>query len=482
MYQGNWVRSLYRTFLPIFIISFAFLSSFTFAAVPNPIVTPIAYDAGSKQRPFVSSPLNLAEYGYIEEEFLMSGTTSTFSKDGRWRSDGKWGIKVYKENQPYATRLLVRRPADAADFNGIVIIEWFNNTAFMDVDVIWAQSHTELLREGYVWIGVSAQYLGVAMLKNWDNERYGGLRHNTDGLSYGIFSQAAQAVRTQSNIILGELTPQGIIGAGESQSAIRLTTYVNAFQQDAAEVYDGILLYSRFHLAAPLRNGLTSLTPSPAYIRDDNQVKVIQLETEQDVFMFLFRLARQEDTGLLRTWEIPGASHYDDYGVSNLLPQYQRDFTAFSSIELVCQNSPSKIPQHYVVNAALSHFSKWIINGATPPHSPAIEYKNFKVLRDEHGNALGGIRLPHMEAPIATNNYANSGSFRGGNWFVNAFACPFLGNTVPFTKSKLESLYPTHEEYVEQFTRAADAAMEDGFLLPDDYEEAVSEAQAMEIP
>ncbi|MGC1508975.1 hypothetical protein FT643_04935 [Ketobacter sp. MCCC 1A13808] len=482
------LSSLFFSILRPFFLSVIYVlllltpSAFADIRVPDAVVTPIAEDAGTKQHAFVASPLDLAAYDYVEEEFMISGTANTYKKSGRWRSDGEWGIQISQADLPYATRLLVRRPANPEKFNGTVVIEWFNNTAFMDVDVIWAQSHQELLREGYVWIGVSAQTLGVTALKTWDRERYGDLRLNSDGLSYDIFSQVAQAVRRQPETVLGGLTATTVLGVGESQSAIRLTTYVNAFQEPALQVYDGILLYSRFALSAPLKNGISMLSPSKVFIRADNRLKVLQLETEQDVFMFLFRLARQDDTEYLRTWEIPGASHYDDYGVSNLLPQYQRDWPQLGSIELVCKNSLNKVPQHYVVNAALSGLAKWASDGQAPAHSTRIEYKNLKVSRDANGNALGGIRLPDLEAAIATHNYANYGVIGSGNWFVNAFACPFLGNTVPFDQAKLNALYPTHQDYVSKFTQAADAALEAGFLLPADHKEAIAGAQAADIP
>ncbi|HAU15658.1 MAG: hypothetical protein CMK83_17730 [Pseudomonadales bacterium] len=458
-------------------------SSHADALVAQPLLTPIPDNAGLKQRPFISSILDLSQYGYVEREFQMSGTANLYDADGRWRSDGLWNTTIAQADVPYATRLLVRRPADPQQFNGIVVVEWLNNTAFMDVDVIWAQSHDELLREGYAWIGVSAQFFGVTMLKSWDRERYGELSLPNDGVSYDLFSQAANAVRNQSALLLDGLPVKGIIGAGESQSAIRLTTYVNAFQAQAVQMYDAILLYSRFALAAPLKAGISLVSPSRVYIRPDNRLKILQFETEQDIFMFLFRLARQADTEYLRSWELPGASHYDAYGVGNLLPQYQRDFPALSTIQLVCRNSLNQIPQHYVVNAALSAMSQWITGGEPPPQSDRIEYRNWKVVRDEHGNALGGIRLPHLEVPTATHNYANYGVIgSGGNFLVNSFACPFLGNSVPFDQKKLAALYSSHEEYVARFTAAAGVALEQGFLLPADFAAAVAEAQAAQVP
>ena len=136
-----------------------------------------------------------------------------------------------------------------------------------------------------------------------------------------------------------------------------------------------------------------------------------------------------------------------------------------------------------MVNAALSGLTKWITTGQTPPHSPRLDYANGKVVRDANGNAAGGIRLPQMEAATATNNYNNYGSIgAGGNFLINSFACPFLGNTVPFKKTKLQALYPTHQDYVAQFTAAADAALNAGFMVQADYDEAVAQAQAAEVP
>lgn len=486
MYAANTARAFSRMSAPSTISLFFFLllfPVFATAVVPDPVVKPIAYNAGAKQHPFVASMLDLSALGYVENEFQFSGTANTYGRAGKWRSDGKWDIKVVRANVPYATRMLVRRPADPAKFNGIVVVEWLNNTAIMDVDVIWAQSHDELMRQGYAWVGVSAQTLGVRALRAWDRQRYSELQLRTDGVSYDVFSQAAQAVRHQSDVVLGGLPVAGVIGAGESQSAIRLTTYVNAFQASATQVYDAMLLYSRFPLSAPLKDGITALSPSKVYIRADNALRILQLETEQDVFMFRYRVSRQDDTELLRTWELAGASHYDDYGVSQLLPQYQRDLPQLGSVQLICRNSLNKIPSHYVVNAALSGLTKWITTGQTPPPSPRLEYANGKVVRDANGNAVGGIRLPHMDAATATNNYNNYGSIgAGGNFFVNAFACPFLGNTVPFSKAKLQALYPTHQDYVAKFTEAADAALNAGFLVQADYDEAVAQAQAAEVP
>ena len=77
-----------------------------------------------------------------------------------------------------------------------------------------------------------------------DPGRYGGLVHPGDSYSYDIFSQAGQAIRDNSATILGGLTPQKLFAAGESQSAGRMVTYIDAVQP-LTHVYDGFLVHSR---------------------------------------------------------------------------------------------------------------------------------------------------------------------------------------------------------------------------------------------
>ena len=90
----------------------------------------------------------------MEEEYYLSGAADAYSTAGT-----RIGTDV-----PYRTRLLVRRPVSQADFNGTVLVEWQNVTAGYDLDALWNPRH---LREGYVWVGVSAQRVGVDQLRGW---------------------------------------------------------------------------------------------------------------------------------------------------------------------------------------------------------------------------------------------------------------------------------------------------------------------------
>jgi Alpha/beta hydrolase domain len=84
------------------------------------------------------------------------------------------------------------------------------------------------LRPSCVWVGVSAQTIGVNTLTTWNLGRYGSLSvgiqnpppsvTDRDALSYDIFSQAGEAIRNDAGIVLNGLKPKLIIATGESQS------------------------------------------------------------------------------------------------------------------------------------------------------------------------------------------------------------------------------------------------------------------------
>jgi hypothetical protein len=118
--------------------------------------------------------------------------------------------------------------------------------------------------------------------------------------------------------------------------------------------------------------------------------------------------------------------------------------------------------------------TRWVRDGAVPPQSPAIELSDpaaaDPVVRDKFGNAKGGIRLPEVEAPTATidgrrNDVANAAP--GAQNF-----CFLFGHTVAFDAATLKMLYPTHQAFVDQFTKAVDGLEKAGYLLKPEADQA----------
>jgi hypothetical protein len=449
------------------------------AAVPVPTVTgPITSPGGA----FVTPPssLPLASDGFVEQEFFVAGTARAHSASGAFTADGKWTAAVVPGGASYKTRILVRRPQSPTHFNGTVIVEWLNVSGGVDAAPDWTFVHTLLLREGFAWVGVSAQFVGVEggasplgldlSLKKVNPARYGSLSHPGDTYSYDIFSQVAAALRTPGDVApLGGLVPKRLLGVGESQSAFRLVTYVDAVHP-LAHVYDGFLIHSRGGGGAALSQTPQAdvPVPGPCAIRDDVDVPVLILETETDLVQLGYFAARQPDSRHIQLWEIAGAAHDDAYGLAygpNDPGPAALDTTDSALVTsifgvLQCGGAINAGPQHYVESAAVERLARWVkthrVRRKPMPRLDVDAGPPAAIMRDAHGNALGGIRTPQVDVPIATL----SGSGQAGNGF-----CALFGSTTPFDAGTLHALYPTHAKYVGEVGRAAHKAVRAEVLM-----------------
>ena len=458
------------------------------ADVSDPTVTgPIT--GGATGVPFSSMPMGMAEqYGYTEQEFFIAGSARSFVPSGELGADGHWTVAPSGTTAPYETRVLVRRPTDPAKFNGTVVVEWLNVSGGLEADPDFGLGHDELLRSGYAYAVVSAQAVGVIggagllpvpnfeplPLVKVDPQRYGKLVHPGDDYSYDIFAQAAEALRHPTGLDpLAGLARRRILGAGESQSAFRMTTFANAIQP-ITHVFDGFLIHSRGSGGDVLNAAAKAEPASVAVIRSDLDVPVMQVETETDLFTLGFYPARQPDTDKVRTWEIAGASHADqsvlDYGLAS-----GKRSVPGASFDLAASCGPINTgPMTFVIRKAFDALNTWVKDGTAPSTAEPLQVEGGKISRDEHGNALGGIRTPAVDAPIVS--LTGEGNSKPGIF------CSVFGSTTPFDAATLTGLYPTHADYVTKVTGAAKAAVSAGHLLQADSDLIVADAQQAPIP
>ncbi|MBV8950115.1 MAG: hypothetical protein JOZ99_04515, partial [Actinobacteria bacterium] len=279
---------------------------------------------------FVGSTLfDTSAVGYQQNEFFLSGNAKSYTSDRPLSQNGKWDVEP-ATTAPYKTRMVVYRPADPRKFNGTVFVEWLNISGGIDAGAVWLSGHDQLIREGAAYIGVTVQAGGIngvpgslggvsgfgAGLKKIDPVRYGSLQHPGDSYSYDIFTQAGEAIRESSSLILGGLRPRSVLALGESQSAIRMTTYLDAIAP-STHVWDGYLVYSRGGAGAALsQSPQTTITPpTPTLIRTDLRQPVLIFTTEADLLLLGYVSARQPDTRRIRDWEVAGTAHDDTYGL-----------------------------------------------------------------------------------------------------------------------------------------------------------------------
>ena len=108
---------------------------------------------------------------------------------------------------------------------------------------------------------------------------------------------------------------------------------------------------------------------------------------------------------------------------------------------------------------------------------------------NEDGNETAGVPSVQMQAPLGT--YLGWNTVRSG--FFAGQGCGFQGGWIPFAKTKAERLanldprlsleerYGTHDAYVALVRRAAERAVRDRFLLPEDAARIVREADASDV-
>ena len=334
------------------------------AEVPDPIVTgPIPANAPpgdpSHDYPLLATALDLASFGYVEEEYFFSGTANVY------KTPPLTTATIVSSGHPYESRLIVRRPTSPEKFNGTVLVEWANVSSGFCNDPMFQRSQDHLLRAGYAYVGVCAQSVGVhgpVGLLKWSPHRYAGLDlsdHGTildDELSGDIFSQAAQAIRSpvDADIMGGLLTVSRIIAIGESQSQGFLVIYHNSIHP-LANVFDGYVLHK----------GVGSQLPANGKLRTDLRVKVFKVDTETDLLFLGEVAARQPDSDHLRTYEVAGASHVAFAGFDLTQMLRKRDGLPLLTLPELCpiQQALSHVPAFHVLNAVYDHLSRWVTDG-----------------------------------------------------------------------------------------------------------------------
>jgi hypothetical protein len=453
-------------------------------SVPNPTVTgPVAPLAApgdpSHNYTFFSTNVDLASKGYVEQEFFFNGMANTYDINPSVpKSDN---AVITSSGNPYKTRMVVRRPLSAKDFNGTILMEWQNVTAGYEPDALWIASHDHLIRKGYAWVGVSAQrkglYAQVVGLRAWSPSRYGTLSipntagpimSDVDGLSWDIFSQAAQAVRhPQGTDAMGGLTVERIFAVGWSQSAVRLASYHNSIHP-LAQVFDGFGLI-----------GLDGQVLLP--LRTDLNVKVFKVQPETNVagngngISQALLDVQEPNSDHFRRWEVAGAAELGYHEAQEAAPLQARDLP--SSPPPSCDLPPlSRVPWHFVVNASYDSLVRWVKNNEAPPIAPDIQVMTYGqvsvLLVDGYGNALGGIRLSQMAVPTATNT--------GENGPVQSM-CRYLGSYVPFDSGTLNALYPDHQAYLNQVIEVTHQNQTGGFIDGADAAATITEAAKSDV-
>lgn len=417
-------------------------------AVPPAAFGPDLGASGVKlKRPMLAAAIPLAEHGYVETEHLVTGTARLI--DGSQPKD-------------YSVRVIVRRPADVRRFNGTVVQEWFNVSTAKDVDVVWVDTFPELLREGYAWVGVSAQPSRTP-LTAYDPVRYAGVRHPGDAYAEDLMQQVAVALKSSARTPLGARA-RAVLATGQSQSAERLHSYLKAGHEQY-RVFDGFFIDRGVDDQGSIPFAADPSVPT-VFALSEFEAEADQAERGRNV----------------RVWQLAGGAHVSHWLTSYSSHTHNRDLTGAEPAPWdrqaagewgvttrgagVCGNrapAANMFGDRYGRSAALHELNRWVRTGRPAQQPPLMEFDGDSVKRDADGNALGGVRLPQLDVPVAA---------------YNGEMCPLLGSTRSFSDAELLRRYPSFADYQRQLTTAAQRAVKAGVLRSCDAADITARAVA----
>lgn len=459
-------------------------------AVPTPDVEGPVQGGIRTGEPENAAPRDLSQWGYVEEEYFISGEAMALRP-----GDSQGSTAEYK------TRMIVHRPADMdgsssgppfgrgrgvagrnGGFSGTVVVNWPNVTLQRDNPVAIMNTHEYLMEQGHVGVVFSAQKQGVdgspLAFRWWDPVRYADIHHPGDEYSFDMLSQALKLLKDGPGDGYGQVDPlQGhraeqVYPTGVSQSAGMLLDYINDVQA-LHGIADGFM---PFH---------TSSTPTERDGVRDDLVPVLWINSEDESDE-----RRREDAGLFKLWEVAGDSHVNYYTSAWAGAVQRRDHGTVAGIGVdrewdeedagqygeigsgPCARGNFS-PARYALTAGIRNLHEWVTRNREPPTAPRIERdESGEVRTDEHGNALGGYRLPTMDVPVAEYQ---ARSCQGA---VNSS----FGQTLQFRTAKLRELYPTHDDYIDELEAVVEDAIDDEFLVEWAANDLLRRARRSDIP
>jgi hypothetical protein len=117
----------------------------------------------------------------------------------------------------------------------------------------------------------------------------------------------------------------------------------------------------------------------------------------------------------------------------------------------------------YALDAAYANLTRWVRDGAPAPRAERVAVENggtpqARVVLDEHGNAVGGVRTPYVEVPTAT--YYTSTKGPG--------LCGSLAHKEDFDWTRLNRVYGSPQSYAAKVAASVERLVKDRWLTESD--------------
>jgi hypothetical protein len=383
----------------------------------------------------------------------------------------------------YAVPVTLVFPKDAAAHNRVAVVDvvqtgTIGNKQFPLVGgpKPFARGH---MGDAFLF-GTGHAYVAVM----WDKRATDALKSGTIAApsdAYTILADAAALAREPAKHLAAEagLAPASdtVIAYGFSQTGALLRDWYARKRNSRAgsPVFDGALVAGASGQCVNLDKGEGEACGG--VVSDGGKVMVISTESDAE----RGGGSDRGDDPDYRVFEVAGVSH---------IPATEDDFRQHG---LPGQNPVDFGP---AVRAALINMENWI-TGTAPPANALIEFTGDpprdvggfpyrKAQRDADGNAVGGLRLPHMPTTLENGVRAGAplGAYNGLDWAHEQDNRYFFssGTYQPFLPDKLKALYPDHNAYVAAVTASAEDLVRHRYIVEEDAAAYIQAAKAAPIP
>jgi len=507
---ARWIRvGLALSTLATLVVGIAGTAVTTKAAsfvVPLPSVT--AMPVTSDSHPWLyhkltQRPLDLEKFGFVEEEFLVRGTANVYD----WPADPAQSLIVKYSNAPYATRVLVRRPADLSKFSGTVIVEVMNPARGFDMAIMHGFLSEHVLEQNAAWIGISTPGV-LDSLKRFDAARYAALSFANpapanaacaggrggrgragatpaapvrnpveSGLRLDAFAQVGRWIKSNitGNPLAGAVRYVFLVGHTGGDVA----TYISSVGRDARlengqPVYDGYIAHSGSSAGALMNCGTPLAADDVRAMPGRAGVPVIVMKTQTDL-PYAGRPDSDAPGDVFRVYDIPGSAHADKW-LFRYLPTVaeQRKATDVATRTPVTDEWPfdltcdvpdirmNEFPQGYIVAGAIANLERFAKSKTPLPKAQRVATEGagsaVKLKLDEHGNPLGGIRSPWLDVPTGTYHMKLTGALA---------TCADMGYREPWNWGRLAAMYGTYANYLAKVNASIDAMLRERWITPE---------------
>jgi len=384
-----------------------------------------------------------SDFGYRALEYFISGMAN---------------------DEPYTTRVVIRRPGNDADYTGLVLAESMHGSGSAHM---FEFSAVYLMDAGH--IAVEIQTTSPQLQQEFNSARYEALDIR-NGQANDILGQVGALIKSADGP-MGDLGVRKMVLGGTSMSAGTLINYLADHPRfrtaDMQHIYDGYF---------PTSTG--SDVP-----RVD--VPVIEMPTQLEVQSNVTRRNDGDEPGnQFRLYEFTGIGHVDARDNVRLLPN-------------PCANPLSTIPSQAYWSVSLHHLLGWVDEGIVPPRADRVwldrnvENDGSQMVLDELGNPVGGIRSPYVDVPTAVYTAGNvaadplpgevSAYVQVNGAQGAAIMCRLSNYQYSFDSEKLEDLYGSQRNFREEFEERLNELEAEGWSLPLYREFILADAAAIDF-